>query len=127
VRAPARRFVVTAWGKGMLEKMRSLKTKVTLIVTAGVVMLLGVVSAVEMVRVKADLSELLGNQPMIVVSRIADEIDEKLGSAHALLIAMAKAVPADIAASPRQLRTNLEGRTGLRLTFDNLLVFSPPG
>jgi diguanylate cyclase (GGDEF)-like protein/PAS domain S-box-containing protein len=111
----------------MLEKLRSLKTKVTLIVTASVVALLSVVSALEMVRVKADLSELLGNQQTTLVSRMADEIDEKLRSTHAVLIAMAKTLPAEIAASPPQLRKNLEGRTGMQLVFDNLLVFSPTG
>jgi len=111
----------------VLEKLRSIKTKVTLIVTVCVVSLLVVVSALEMYRVKADLSELLGNQQMTLVSRMADEIDEKLRSTHAVLVAMAKVLPVEISNGPTQLRKYLEDRTGMRLLFDNLLVFSPSG
>jgi hypothetical protein len=68
--------------------LRSIKTKVTLIVTACVVALLVLVSAVEMYRVKADLRELLGSQQMTLVHRTADDIDEKFTSAHGVLIAV---------------------------------------
>ena len=114
-------------GKAVLEKVRSIKTKVTLIVTACVVSLLVLVSVLEMYRVKADLSEVLGNQQMTLVSRMTEEIDEKLGSTHAVLIAMANVLPAEISNSPAQLRKYLEGRTGAQLLFDNLLVFSITG
>jgi diguanylate cyclase (GGDEF)-like protein/PAS domain S-box-containing protein len=111
----------------MLQKLRSIKTKVTLIVTACVVALLVLVSAVEIYRVKADLRELLGNQQLTLVSRVADEIDEKLRSAHAVLIAMSTMVPPEIAADRPSLRKNLQSSAGLQLLFDNLLVFSPTG
>lgn len=111
----------------VLEKLRSIKTKVTLIVTACIVSLLVLVSVLEMYRVKADLSEVLGNQQMTLVSRMAEEIDEKLGSTHAVLIAMAKMIPAGIHDRPAELRKYLEGRAGIRLLFDNLLVFSATG
>jgi diguanylate cyclase (GGDEF)-like protein/PAS domain S-box-containing protein len=108
-------------------KLRSIKTKATLIVTACVVASLVLVSALETYRVKSDLRELLGNQQIALVSRMADEIDEKLSFAHSVLIAMSKAIPAAIASDPAQLKKYLEGRTAARLLFDNLLVFSPTG
>lgn len=107
--------------------MRSIKTKVTLIVTACVVALLILVSVLETYRVKTDLRELLGNQQMTLVAGVADEIDEKLGSAHAALIATSKAIPSRIARDRVQLGKDLERRPGLRLRFDNLLIFSPAG
>jgi PAS domain-containing protein len=113
--------------KAVLEKLRCIKTKVTLIVTVSVVALLALVSALEVYRVKADLRELLGNQQMTLVSRVADEIDEKLRSAHAVLIAMSKMVPSEIAGDRGRLRANLQGRPGAELLFDNLLVFSSSG
>ncbi len=109
------------------RRLRSIKTKVTLIVTASVVALLVLVSALEMYRVKADLSEVLGNQQLTLVSRMADEIDEKLRSAHGVLIAASKTMPPEIADRPGPLRKNLEIRTGQQLLFDNLLVFSRTG
>jgi diguanylate cyclase (GGDEF)-like protein/PAS domain S-box-containing protein len=118
---------VESQGKAVLEKLRRIKTKVTLIVTTSVVSLLVLVSALEMYRVKADLGELLGNQQMTLVSRMAEEIDEKLTSTHAVLTAMGKALPAEISSSSAQLRKYLEGRAGMQLLFDNLLVFSPRG
>jgi diguanylate cyclase (GGDEF)-like protein/PAS domain S-box-containing protein len=91
------------------------------------VVLLVLVSALEMYRVRALLTELLGSQQMTLVSRVAEEIDEKLRSSHAVLIAMSKMVPPAIAGDRGQLRKNLESRPGLRLQFDNLLVFSRTG
>jgi diguanylate cyclase (GGDEF)-like protein/PAS domain S-box-containing protein len=111
----------------VLEKLRSIKTKVTLIFTVSVVALLVLVSALEVYRVKADLRELLGNQQMTLVSRVAEEIDEKLKSAHAVLIAVSKMVPPEIAGDRVRLRANLQSRPGLQLLFDNLLVFSSSG
>jgi diguanylate cyclase (GGDEF)-like protein/PAS domain S-box-containing protein len=111
----------------MLGKLRSIKTRVTLIVTASVVTLLILVSALEMYRVKADLVELLGSQQMTLVARVADEIDEKLLSAHAVLIAIAKTLPPGIAGDREKLRKTVEGSPGLSLLFDNILVFSPSG
>ncbi|HUL93926.1 MAG TPA: diguanylate cyclase [Burkholderiales bacterium] len=111
----------------MLEKLRSIKTKATLAVTVCVVSLLVLVSALEMVRVRANLSELLGNQQMTLVSRMAEEIDEKLRSTHEVLIAMAKMLPPEISRDSARLRKYLEDRAGVRLLFDNLLVFSSAG
>jgi len=111
----------------VLEKLRSIKTKATLAVTVCVVSLLVLVSALEMVRVRANLSELLGNQQMTLVSRMAEEIDEKLRSTHEVLIAMAKMLPPEISRDSARLRKYLEDRAGVRLLFDNLLVFSSAG
>jgi diguanylate cyclase (GGDEF)-like protein/PAS domain S-box-containing protein len=113
--------------KTVFEKLRSIKTKVTLIFTVSVVALLVLVSALEVYRVKADLRELLGNQQMTLVSRVADEIDEKLRSAHAVLIAVSKMVPPEVAGDRSRLRANLQSRPGLQLLFDNLLAFSSSG
>jgi len=49
-----------------------------------------------MYRVKSDLRELLGNQQMTLVSRMADEIDEKLRFAHSVLIAVSRAIPVEM-------------------------------
>lgn len=111
----------------MLGSLGSIKSKVTLIVTASVVGLLIVVSALEMYRVKADLRELLGNQQMTLVARMADDIDEKLASAHRVLVGASRTIPLEIAGNPAQLRKNLEIRSGLQLLFDNLVVFSGTG
>jgi diguanylate cyclase (GGDEF)-like protein/PAS domain S-box-containing protein len=111
----------------VLPKLHSIKTKSTLIVTAGVVALLVLVSALEVYRVKADLREVLGTQQMTLVSRMADEIDEKLKSAHGVLIAVAKGIPLESVSDVGQLRKSLELRTGVRMLFDNVLVFSRTG
>jgi diguanylate cyclase (GGDEF)-like protein/PAS domain S-box-containing protein len=61
------------------------------------------------------------------VARVADDIDEKLSSAHALLIGASRTIPPEIAGDPARLKENLETRSGLRLTFENLLIFSIKG
>jgi len=111
----------------VLASLKSIKTRVTLIVTTSVVALLVLVSVIEMVRVKSDFSAVLGNQQLTLVARMADDIDEKLGSAHAVLVGASKMIPPEVARSAAQLRKNLEFRTALQVLFDNLVVFSPGG
>jgi diguanylate cyclase (GGDEF)-like protein/PAS domain S-box-containing protein len=111
----------------VLTSLRSIKTKVTLIVTSCAVVLLVLISALEMYRVKTDLREVLGTQQMTLVHRTADDIDEKFTSAHGVLIAVSKGVQQDRIIDVRLLRKSLERRTDLQMLFDNLLVFSPAG
>jgi diguanylate cyclase (GGDEF)-like protein/PAS domain S-box-containing protein len=111
----------------VLASLQSIKTKVTLIVTIGVVTLLVLVSALQEYRVKSDFRAVLGNQQMTLVARVADDIDEKLASAHTLLIGASKTIRLEIAGNPTKLRAHLETRPGLQLTFDNLLIFSSTG
>jgi diguanylate cyclase (GGDEF)-like protein/PAS domain S-box-containing protein len=111
----------------VLASLRSIKTKVTLIVTICVVTLLVLVSALATYQVKKDFREVLGNQQLTLVARMADDIDEKLGSAHAVLVGASRTIPLEIAGDPARLRKTLEARTALQLLFDNLVVFSPTG
>ena len=111
----------------MIAKLRSLKTKVTLIVTGCVVTLLVLVSVLEAYRVRTDLREVLGNQQHTLVSRVADEIDEKLKTTHGALIAASKVIPPDIVNHPAKLKRDLDNRAGLQSLFDSLFIFSPDG
>jgi diguanylate cyclase (GGDEF)-like protein/PAS domain S-box-containing protein len=111
----------------MRASLRSIKTKVTLIVTIGVVTLLVLVSALEVYRVRSDFRVVLGNQQLTLVAKVADDIDAKLASAHSLLIGASRSIPPEISSSPAKLRKLLEGRSGLLVTFDNLLIFSSTG
>ena len=111
----------------MIAGLRSIKTKVTLIVTACIAGLLVLVSAIEMYRVKTDLREVLGQQQLTLVSRMADELDEKLKSTQAALIAASRVIPLETAGDPERLRRNLEDRPGILSLFDGLFVFSRKG
>jgi len=64
------------------------------------VTLLVLVSVLEAYRVRTDLREVLGNQQHTLVSRVADEIDEKLKTRHGALIAASKVIPPDIVNDP---------------------------
>lgn len=108
-------------------KLRSIKTKVTLTVISGFIVLLGLVSAIQAYRIKADMRQVLGDQQFTLVSRVAGEIDEKLGTAHRALIEESKAIPAELARDPERLRKNLENRPGVRSLFSALFVYSADG
>jgi diguanylate cyclase (GGDEF)-like protein/PAS domain S-box-containing protein len=108
-------------------KQPSLKTKVTLIVTGGFVALLVLVSAVEMVRVRTDLAEVLGQEQFTLASRVAEEIDARLEATHAALIAESKGIPPEIIDDPVELRKNLADQAGLLSLFDGIFVYSPKG
>jgi PAS domain S-box-containing protein len=105
---------------------RSIKTKVTLIITGAVVVLLVLVSGLEMYRVQSNLGKVLGDQQLTLVSRVADEIDEKLRAVHGALTAVS-GVMLPIARDPERLRDDLARRPGLQSLFDGMFVFTGDG
>lgn len=107
--------------------LRSIKTKVTLAVTASFVVLLALISAVQLHFVRSDMAELLGKEQFALVSRVAEEIDDKLTATHQALILVANNIPAALIGEPKRLAADLENRPGVRSLFDRMFVVSRTG
>jgi diguanylate cyclase (GGDEF)-like protein/PAS domain S-box-containing protein len=105
----------------------SVKTKATVVVTACFVAAIMLASAAAMVGVREDLREVLGQQQLTLVSRIADDIDERLKTAHQALVAVAGAMPPDIIQDRARLQLEMKEQTALQVLFDNIFVLSPKG
>ncbi len=97
------------------------------VTTAVMVALLFVSSGVQMVFVKADMKQVLGNQQFSLVSRLADELDDKLETARSGLIAVARVIPREMLDNEGELEKNLAQRQILRMHFDDLFVLAHDG
>ena len=105
----------------------SIKTKVTLIATASFLALLALVTAIQMYSVKADISAVVGDQHYTLVSRVAEEIDQKLEADRQLIAIVSQSISAELIADLDELQKNLDRRAILRSVFDSIFVISAKG
>src|SRR5437879_161917 len=103
-------------------KTLSIKTKVTIIATAACLALLVLVSAILMYGVKSDMKEDLGNHQFGLVSRVADEIDGKIGITQLALVSVSRLIPREFFNDAERLQNDLEHRSALLTLFDDLFV-----
>jgi diguanylate cyclase (GGDEF)-like protein/PAS domain S-box-containing protein len=108
-------------------KPLSIKFRVTLIVTAALLGLLAVVSAVQLSFFKVELRQVLESQQFTLVSRVADDIDQTLLMRLNALVSLAKILPAEELRRPGAMQRNLENRPGLGSEFDALSVIAADG
>lgn len=106
---------------------RSIKTKVTLVATGTLAVLLALLAALQAYQVERDMSEVLGKAQFALVSGIAGEVDVKLRTAQQALILASGAIPSTAVGNHRELMRILEGQPTLQLTFDSLLVLGRNG
>jgi PAS domain-containing protein len=105
----------------------SVGIKVTLIVTTFALALLALVSAIGMYRIKADMKALLGEQQLTLVSRVAEDIDEKLLTAQTALTAVSRVLRPELVGDPERLEADLTNRPGFLSLFDGMFVISSDG
>ena len=73
---------------------RSIKTRVTVLVTGISLALLGLVTAIQGSLLATQLQEVLGAQQLSLTERLAADLDERIRSAHDALIAESRVIPA---------------------------------
>ena len=105
----------------------SIKTKVTLVATGFLLALLVLVSTLQLHRVTADIREVVGNQQFTLLSRVADELDQKLEADLQLVAVAAHGIRAEALTDTAELQRLLDGNPNLRSTFDGLFVISARG
>lgn len=106
----------------------SIKNKAILTMSLLATGLMLILSFVTFTYFESQYKQLIVNQQFTLLSAMAKEIDSKLFTAHAALIAESTHAPLDLADNPEKAQAFLTGMAGLHTIFDNnIFVFSPQG
>jgi diguanylate cyclase (GGDEF)-like protein/PAS domain S-box-containing protein len=108
--------------------MNSLKTKVAVFVSLLVILLVTVMASFIFSYFEATFKDTIAGQEFTLISGMAQEIDNKLETAHNSLIATSKVVDPAILADPDRAQAFLDTQAALVSMFDNrIYFFSPTG
>jgi PAS domain S-box-containing protein len=107
-------------------KPLGIKAKVALATSITSILMIALVTVVQMQRMKADFTKVLFTQQTALITRTAEELDDKLTMLLDIIALSARQQPVDIAGSTERLRAYYQDRAVLAL-FDDLLVLSPQG
>jgi two-component system sensor histidine kinase/response regulator len=91
------------------------------------VVVLVVASVVQMHYLRQDLSQMVSQQQLAVVSRMAQDLDDKLDNNRDVAVRLAKGFPPDLLRSAAATRAYLNARPALLASFDDLLVLTADG
>jgi diguanylate cyclase (GGDEF)-like protein/PAS domain S-box-containing protein len=105
----------------------SLKLRASIIISAPVVALVLALTGFNVQRLWHDLMKSAAEHQLALVTRTADEIDNKLAVSQAQLANEALGMPASLLADERGLAGHLAGLRSLHAVFDTLLVVSASG
>ncbi|MDR3563180.1 MAG: diguanylate cyclase [Negativicutes bacterium] len=110
------------------NRLHSLKTKMAVTVSALLVLLLTAMAYFVFSYFAATYKESIASQEIVMVQKMAREIDDKLDSAQETLIAISKQVTPATLADPEQGQAFLDSKVGVKTIFDNhIFFFSPTG
>jgi PAS domain S-box-containing protein len=107
-------------------KSLSIKQKVAASVALLAMMLIGLVTGIQLHFMRLDIARMLSDQQFSLVSRQAEDLDNKLTLHLDVLTRSAANLPANLLESPQQLRTFYQQRAMLAL-FDDVLVIGANG
>ena len=107
-------------------KPLGIKVKVALATSITSILMIALVTVVQMQRVKQDFARVLFAQQTALVTRTAEELDDKLTSLLGIVAFSARNQPPELAGSPDRLRAYYQDRALLSL-FDDLLVIGANG
>ena len=108
-------------------KALSLKTRFAIAMSAGMMLLVALLTAIALHFAQRELLAVVSGQQLALVSRAADDLDEQLRLAMAALTATAAHVPLEALDSTARIRTLLAGRAALQTIFDEVTVASVDG
>jgi signal transduction histidine kinase len=105
----------------------SFKTKVMLAATTFFLLALVLVSAVQLHYVQLHMKQVLADQQLSMVSRLADDLDQKISLNLQALIAASGAFRPEMAGDAQALERTLAGLPVLRTLFDDVFMYSAGG
>ena len=108
-------------------KTLSLKLKISIVVSVGVLALVFGMGAILTHFAQQDLLATLSTQQLRLVSRVADDLDARLKLAMDSLTASAATMPVDVLADPRAFAAFEARQPALLQTFDQLLILDTSG
>ncbi len=107
-------------------KPLGIKAKVALATTLTSIVMIALVTALQAQRMRADFTRVLFAQQDALVSRTAQDLDDKLAMLRDIVAQSARYQPRELCTNPAGLRGFYENRAVLSL-FDDVLVVSPQG
>lgn len=106
----------------------SLKTKISVFVLVAFCVSVPLATRLTLSFFRGELVRTVQGQQMILVSRLAGELDEELRTTHQALIAAAKVMDPAVLTSPARADAALRSLPALIYLFDNgIFLFSPAG
>jgi diguanylate cyclase (GGDEF)-like protein len=107
---------------------RSITFRMTTAVCAFVILTLSLLAIVTLVYFRHELKQTISDQQNTLLTVIAKDIDQKIGSAQKVLVAVSRGVTPGIVNDPDAAQRYLDNRPGAKTIFDNgLFLFSPDG
>ncbi len=107
-------------------KPLGIKAKVALATTLTSIVMIALVTALQAQRMRADFSRVLFAQQDALISRTAQDLDDKLAMLRDIVAQSARYQPRELCTNPAGLRGFYENRAVLSL-FDDVLIASPQG
>ncbi len=107
-------------------KPLGIKVKVALATSATSIVMIGLVTAVQLQRLRDDFTRVLFAQQTALIDRTAEELDDKLSTLIAIVDLTAKKTPVALLSQPDQLRRYYDSHAVLTL-FDDVLVLDARG
>ena len=107
-------------------KPLGIKAKVALATSVTSILMIGIVTVVQMQRMRDDFTTVLFAQQNALIERSAQDLDDKLGLLLDVLALSARTTPLAATASPDKLRAHFGDRVLLAM-FDDLLVLDRAG
>ncbi len=104
-----------------------IKAKTALAITIGAIAIVTLLTAVQTYFLQQDLKQTIGSQQLSLISRIADDVDDKLAAIHAAIGALGKALPPHLLREPEALTRYLMERPAILTVFDGLMVIGADG
>ena len=104
-----------------------IKAKTALAITIGAMAIVILLTSVQTYFLQQDLKQTIGSQQLSLISRIADEVDDKLANLHSAIGALAKALPPHLLREPEALTRYLMDRPAILTVFDGLMVIGADG
>lgn len=104
-----------------------MKSRITLVVTFFFLLSLLLVSALQLYYVKAEMKTVLADQQQTFVTRVADDLDQKLRTNLGFIVMGAGALPSEAIQDIDRLDAWMAQRQGLRVVFSDLFVISTKG
>lgn len=105
----------------------SLKTRMAIVVVALVLVTTILVTSVSLVLAKRGMKEVIGDQQYTLLSRVADEIDQKFYTRQIGLQSIADGIPRENFQDATQLQRYVEQHAYLKVLFDNLWIVNAQG
>ena len=104
-----------------------IKAKTALAITIGALAIVTLLTSVQTYFLQQDLKRTIGSQQLSLISRIAEDVDDKLAAIHAAIGALGKALPPHLLRDPEALTRYLTDRPAMLTVFDSLMVIGADG